>query len=67
MEHFRPKSRYSDQMFRWPNLLLCRTECERLKGDRFPLQHGSPLLVDPTQEDPWQHIDFDPGTGDGPV
>lgn len=63
MEHFWPKSRCSDQMFRWPNLLLCCTECGRLKGDRFPLQHGVPLLIDPTQENPWQHIDFDPSTG----
>jgi hypothetical protein len=50
-------------MFRWPNLLSCCTECGRLKGERFPLQHGSPLLIDPTQEDPWRHIDFDLSTG----
>lgn len=39
-------------------------ECGRLKGDRFPLDpHGQPRLVDPTVEDPWLDLDFEPGTG----
>jgi len=51
-------------MFVWKNLLLCCTECGRLKGERFPLDETSqPLLLDPTTEDPWQHLDFDPETG----
>jgi uncharacterized protein (TIGR02646 family) len=63
MEHFWPKSPYPDRMFCWPNLLLCCTECGRFKGDQFPLENGTPLLVDPTVDDPWQFLDFDPLTG----
>ena len=63
IEHFWPKTPYPERLFLWPNLLLCCTECGRLKGDRFPLAEGQPLLVDPTAEEPWLHLDFDPTTG----
>lgn len=63
IEHFWPKAPYPERLFLWPNLLLCCAECGRLKGDRFPLAAGQPLLVDPTAEEPWLHLDFDPTTG----
>lgn len=63
IEHFRPKAVYPQHMFRWPNLLLCCTECGRFKGNQFPRAGRTPLLIDPTREDPWQHLDFDPDTG----
>lgn len=63
IEHFRPKSRYPGQAFRWSNLLLCCTECGRLKGSQFPTAGRHALLIDPAAEDPWQHLDFDPDTG----
>lgn len=64
IDHFRPKSTYPRQTFSWPNLLLNCTECGRYKGQRFPLDdHGGPLLIDPTVDDPWDHLDFDPETG----
>ena len=63
IEHFWPKTPYPERMFVWLNLLLCCAECGRFKGDRFPLAAGAPLLVDPTAEDPWQCLDFDPTTG----
>lgn len=63
IEHFWPKSDHPDRMFRWPNLLLCCTECGRFKGDRFPLLAGTPMLVDPSDDDPWQFLDFDHMTG----
>ena len=63
IDHFWPRKRYPERMFRWPNLFLCCTECGRFKGDDFPLENGSPLLVDPTADDPWQFLDFDPATG----
>jgi uncharacterized protein (TIGR02646 family) len=63
IEHFRPKADYPQYMYEWPNLLLCCTECGRFKGSQFPLSGGLPLLVDPTLEDPWMHLDFDPDTG----
>jgi len=63
IEHFWPKTPYPERMFRWPNLLLSCTECGRFKGNRFPLDNGTPVLVDPTADEPWQHLDFDPDTG----
>jgi uncharacterized protein (TIGR02646 family) len=63
IEHYRPKARFPRRAFQWHNLLLCCTECGRLKGDSFPMANRRPLLIDPTAEDPWQHIDFDPDTG----
>ena len=63
IEHFWPKSPYPEKMFSWPNLLLCCTECDRFKGERFPLDNGKPLLIDPTVDEPWDDLDFDPITG----
>ena len=37
IEHFRPKAGYPARMYHWPNLLLCCTECGRMKGNQFPL------------------------------
>lgn len=63
IEHFRPKSRFPRFAFRWTNLLLCCTECGRFKGALFPQVGRRPLLINPTAEDPWTHLDFDPATG----
>lgn len=63
IEHFWPKTPYPERMFVWLNLLLCCVECGRFKRDRFPRADGTPLLVDPTADDPWAHLDFDPATG----
>lgn len=63
IEHFLPKTPYPQHMFRWRNLLLCCTECGRIKGDRFPMSGKRPLLVNPCKEEPWRHLDFDPQTG----
>lgn len=63
IEHFRPKANYPERMYRWTNLLLCCTHCGRLKLDKFPQSGRSALLVDPTKENPWDSLDFDPLTG----
>ena len=63
IEHFRPKAIYPKRMYQWPNLLLCCTECGRFKGNKFPMSGEQALLIDPTREDPWKHLDFDPFTG----
>jgi uncharacterized protein (TIGR02646 family) len=60
IDHFWPKQTFPNSMFVWPNLLLSCAECGRFKGDSFPLSNGQPLLIDPTAEDPWLHLDFDP-------
>jgi len=64
IEHFWPKNPYPSSMYVWPNLLVACTQCGRFKGDAFPLNAaGLPLLIDPSAEDPWESLDFDPGTG----
>lgn len=63
IEHFRPKAAYQKHMYRWENLLLCCTHCGRLKGNQFPMTGRRALLVDPTKENPWDSLDFDPLTG----
>lgn len=64
IDHFWPKAPFPERMFRWPNLLLCCTECGRFKGDISPADdNGNLVLIDPTTEEPWDHLDFDPGTG----
>jgi len=63
IEHYWPKAPYPARMFRWTNMLLGCTDCGRIKGSRFPLDGGTPLLVKPTIDDPWQFLDFDPTTG----
>ena len=63
IEHFRPKSSYPKWMFKWNNLLLCCTECGRIKGSQYPLDGRHLLLIDPTKEEPWDYLDFDPTTG----
>ena len=49
IEHFRPKAAYPARMYHWPNLLLCCTECGRLKGNQFPLAGRQALLIDPSR------------------
>lgn len=64
IEHFWPKAKYPQRAFKWANWLLCCTECGRIKGSKFPLDATrQPLLIDPTVDDPWAHLDFDPDTG----
>jgi uncharacterized protein (TIGR02646 family) len=64
IEHFWPKSSYSNKTYIWENLLLACPQCGRLKGVQFPLnRNGSPLLIEPSSEDPWEFLDFDPDTG----
>lgn len=64
IEHFWPKTPYPERAFSWPNLLLACTGCNRLKGDRFPLdKNGSPLLIDPSSDNPWDHLFLDTDTG----
>jgi hypothetical protein len=48
----------------WANLLWACTGCNRAKIDRFQLDAvGQPLFIDPTAEDPWAFLYFEPRTG----
>lgn len=58
IEHFRPRRRYPEQAFDWNNYLLACSHCNsNQKRDQFPLdERGQPLLIDPTAEDPGEHL-----------
>ncbi|MFI9006224.1 HNH endonuclease [Actinosynnema sp. NPDC053489] len=58
IDHFEPLSRNPLRTFDWLNhLLACSTCNSNLKRDRFPVAgDGTPLLVDPTTEDPFDHL-----------
>lgn len=65
VDHFRPQSLYRDQVFRWLNFLWVCANCNRCKLHRFPCDAaGNPLLLDPTVDDPWDHLFFDPDTAE---
>jgi uncharacterized protein (TIGR02646 family) len=58
VEHYRPKSRFPDQMLNWQNWLLSCGRCNDKKWTHFPDCDGQPCLLDPTAEDPSMHLDF---------
>ena len=62
IEHFWPRQ-YRHRVFQWLNMLWVCTGCNRCKGNRFPCDaSGAPLLIDPTAEDPWDYLFYDPQT-----
>lgn len=64
IDHFWGKTRHPNRMYAWTNLLLNCMPCGRFKGSIMPVDDvGNTLLVDPTVDDPWQHLDYDPQTG----
>ncbi|MBW8878051.1 MAG: hypothetical protein JF614_24065 [Acidobacteria bacterium] len=65
IEHFKPQAIFKDHVFLWLNMLWICSGCNRSKGSRFPCDaSGQPLLIDPTAEDPWDFLFFDPMTGE---
>jgi len=58
VEHYRPKSQFPNQMFDWQNWLLSCGRCNDNKWAHFPDCDGQPCLLDPTAEDPSEHLDF---------
>jgi uncharacterized protein (TIGR02646 family) len=66
IDHRWPLARYPHKAFRWKNYLLACTSCNsNEKRDRFPIgwASGKPLLLDPTRDDPLDHLVFEPATG----
>jgi hypothetical protein len=58
IEHGYPKVPYPGRAFRWPNLLWICAPCNRQKNDAF-----EEAMLDPTQEDPLDHLVFSFATG----
>ncbi|MBW8876770.1 MAG: hypothetical protein JF614_17545 [Acidobacteria bacterium] len=65
IEHFWPKSVYPERAFDWLNYLIACSRCNsNFKRDQFPLDAaGAPLLVNPSEEEPLDHLSFSPSTG----
>lgn len=65
IDHFWPKGNYPNRAFQWANYLLACSHCNsNQKRNLFPLDAtGTPLLIDPTAEDPRDHLTFSPSTG----
>lgn len=58
VDHFEPIARNPLRTFDWLNHLLACSFCNSSqKGSRFPVDEtGRPLLVDPSLEDPFEHM-----------
>lgn len=58
IDHFDPLSRSPLRTFDWFNHVLACSVCNsHHKRNLFPLdEHGQPLLIDPTSEDPFDHL-----------
>jgi hypothetical protein len=65
VDHFEPLAEAPHRAFDWLNHLLACSHCNsHQKRDRFPRDHlGSPLLVDPSREDPHDHLVLVLGAG----
>ncbi|XVV08787.1 HNH endonuclease [Actinoplanes sp. CA-131856] len=58
IDHYEPLARSPLRAFDWLNHLLACSHCNSHdKRDSFPLDdHGRPLLIDPSAEDPFDHL-----------
>src|ERR1017187_8699934 len=65
IDHFEPIALTPRRTFDWQNHLLACSSCNsNAKRDQFPVdEHGASLLVDPSAEDPFDHIRLTFATG----
>ena len=65
IEHFWPKEKYPGRAYTWENYLWACALCNsHFKGAKFPRdENGAPLLVNPAEEDPREHLELTPTTG----
>lgn len=65
IDHFWPRATYPDRTYDWSNYLWACAVCNsNHKRDQFPLDSsGQPLLVNPVDEEPRDHLELSPGTG----
>jgi uncharacterized protein (TIGR02646 family) len=65
IDHFCPVEKDPTRAFSWDNYLwscsICNTD---FKGTQFPVdRNGVPLLINPTRDDPREHLSFAPRSG----
>ncbi|MER7036202.1 HNH endonuclease [Streptomyces albidoflavus] len=64
VDHFEPVVENPLRTFDWLNHLLACTECNSKKNDKWELfEDGEPKLIDPTREDPFEHLYLSLTTG----
>src|SRR6478609_9198531 len=64
VDHFIPIAVDFTKAFRWSNLIWVCPECNRKKGARFPRgKDGNPLLINPVDVNPWDHLVLDTANG----
>lgn len=65
IDHLRPKNYYPNRTFDWNNLFLACSYCNsNRKRDAYPLgPDGEELLLDPSRDDPADHLALSPTTG----
>ncbi|MEV4379483.1 HNH endonuclease [Streptosporangium sp. NPDC049644] len=65
IDHFEPLAEAPLRAFDWPNHLLACSHCNsHQKRELFPRDgDGRPLLVDPSAEDPYEHLELVLSTG----
>lgn len=65
IEHFWPKTDYPLLAFDWGNYLIACSGCNsNYKRTQFPRDpQGLPLLLNPVEEEPLDHLAFSPSTG----
>lgn len=65
IEHFFPRTKYPSKAFSWNNYLLACSHCNsNLKRQQFPLSKRKPLLLDPSSDDPRDHLVLLPSSGE---
>jgi uncharacterized protein (TIGR02646 family) len=65
IDHFEPKAKAPLRAFEWTNYLGACEYCNsNEKRDAFPIDaNGAALLVDPTSQEPTDHLRFSPSSG----
>lgn len=60
IDHYHPKTAiaFQSRMLAWDNWLLACSTCNTNKGSRFVFHDGCLVLLDPSAEDPAEHISF---------
>jgi uncharacterized protein (TIGR02646 family) len=65
IDHFEPIAQNPQRTFDWYNHMLACSSCNsNAKRDQFPRdEHGTSLLIDPSAEDPFDHLSLTFATG----
>jgi hypothetical protein len=64
IDHHWPRTPYPLRTFEWLNHVLACAGCNRRKSVRFPLDGaGNAILIDPTLDDPREHLAYSPSQG----